>query len=255
MRAMVASLPDDLIARIAARARDAETRTDAPPSTRGRTVTVGNLSVVGLDLNSLLRGQPAAPAGPGALAPVVGAAAIADAERRLGFALPAPLRQLYERVGNGGFGPDGGLLPLQDAVSTFLNLIETPPGQRGQKWPPDLLPFTRDDPGHCCIDIARGSVIFWDEEELADGASDKVWKRSFKPEAPDLAAWFERWLGMPSPEEKMKAMMEQGKQTALKTTLAYWRAKTPQERAAFGLPETGWEQKLFGHLGVDLSKL
>jgi hypothetical protein len=104
--------------------------------------------------------------------------------------------------------------------------------------------------------VTSGKIVFWDEEELADGVSDKVWKRSFKTDAPDLGSWFERrWLGTPSPEQKMKAMMEQGMHSALKQSLDYWRAKTPQERAAFGLPESGWEQHLFGHLGIDLNKL
>ena len=37
--------------------------------------------------------------------------------------------------------------------------------------------------------------------------------------------------------------------------LAYWRAKSVEERAEFGLPEEGWEEELFGHLGIDLTKL
>ena len=252
---MIAALSDDLIARIASRARDPEKRTDAPPSTRGRTVTVGNFSVAGLDFSSLLRGEVAAPAPAASKFVVAEAATIIDGERQLGFALPEPLRQLYGGIADGGFGPGDGILPLRDVVATYLHLIETPPGRRGQKWPPALLPFTRDNPGHVCLDLESGKVIFWDEEELADGASDKVWKRSFKPEAPDLATWFERWLGTMSSEQKTIAIMQTGMRTALKQSLDYWRKKTPQERAAFGLPETGWEQKLFGHLGIDLSEL
>jgi hypothetical protein len=182
-------------------------------------------------------------------------AALADAEKRLGFSLPALLRRLYAEVADGGFGPGPGILKLGDVLRTYGDLTKEPPGPRGQKWPTNLLPITRNDPGHDCVDVNTGAVIFWDEEELADGGSDKVWKRSFKPEAPDLAAWFEKWLGTPSPEDKMKAMMEKAKLDAMRTTLAHWRAKTPAERAAFGLPETGWEEKLFGHLGIDLSKL
>ena len=43
--------------------------------------------------------------------------------------------------------------------------------------------------------------------------------------------------------------------SGLRSTIAYWRAMTPEERATYGLPATGWEQELFGHLGVDLSRL
>ena len=49
--------------------------------------------------------------------------------------------------------------------------------------------------------------------------------------------------------------MAEAMRTNLRPTIAYWRAKTPEERKAFGLPETGWEQAMFGHLGIDLSGL
>jgi hypothetical protein len=58
---MTEPLRDDLIARIRQRAGNPETRTDAPPTARGRTVSVGNLSVVGLDLGALLRGANPTP--------------------------------------------------------------------------------------------------------------------------------------------------------------------------------------------------
>jgi hypothetical protein len=254
---MIEPLREDLIARIRQRATDPETRTDAPPSTRGRTVSVGNLSVAGLDLGALLRGdadpRPSSAAAP--LAPPADDASIADAEKQLGFVLPKPLRQLYDQIANGGFGPGSGIMPLQDVVRTYLDLCATPPGPRKQKWPVQLLPITRNEPGLCCIEVNKGEVIFWDEEELADGVSDKVWKRSFKPDAPDLGSWFERWLDTPSPEQNMKDLMQKGMLDGIRQSLAYWRAKTPEERAAFGLPETGWEEVLFGHLGIDLSKL
>ena len=250
-------LDEDLIARIRARATDPETRTDASPSTRGRSVRAGAISVVGLDLAAVLRGDtdPTSPGEAAALRPAADDTAIADAERTLGFALPHPLRQLYGEIADGGFGPGGGVLPLQETVHTYHDLIRTPPGRRGQKWPAQLLPITREEPGHVCVDASSGEVIFWDEEELASGGSDKVWKRSFKAEAPDLGAWFERWLGMPSPEQRIKDLLQQGMLNSIRQSLAHWRAKTPEERAAFGLPETGWEEALFGHLGIDLSKL
>jgi hypothetical protein len=245
---------DDLIRRIRSRAENLETRTDAPPTTLGRTVQVSGLAATGLDLDKLLRGDPSPrPDAPGPLSPPASEAALADAEKRLGFVLPSLLRRLYAEVADGCFGPGGGILKLGDVVRTYDGL--TPPGPRGQKWPYHLLPITRGEPGHDCVDVGTGAVIFWDEEELASGGSDKIWKRSFKPEATDLAAWLEKWVGTPSPEDKMKAIMEKAKLDSIRQTLAHWRAKTPAERAAFGLPETGWEEKLFGHLGIDLSKL
>jgi hypothetical protein len=69
----------DLIDRIKARANDPKLRTDACKS--------GSNSV------------------PVFLAKPASAAAIAEAERKLGFQLPTFLRTLYKEVANGGFAP------------------------------------------------------------------------------------------------------------------------------------------------------
>ncbi|MEO6217392.1 MAG: SMI1/KNR4 family protein [Sphingomonas sp.] len=250
-------LSDDLFRRLQSRAADPERRTDALPSTRGQTVSVGGFAVRGIDLGALLRGETDPHTQPvdTPLAAPLDDETIAAAEARLGFALPPELRRLYAEVADGGFGPGSGLLPLERAVEIYLDRIANPPGLRGQAWPAQLLPITGTDPGNDCIDTGTGEIIYWDEEELADGPSDKVWRRSFKPEAPDLGAWLERWVGKPSPEEAQRAMMADAMRTNLRPTIAYWRAKTPEERKAFGLPETGWEQAMFGHLGIDLSGL
>jgi SMI1 / KNR4 family (SUKH-1) len=245
-------LSQDLIARIRRRASNPDTRNELPPSVRGKTVQTKWISVAPFNLG----GTPDETKNSSeALASPADDAVVTDAEARLGFQLPEPVRQLYTQIANGGFGPYSGLLPLQDLVTTYRSLREEPPGPRGQEWPEELLPLTSDDSGHCCINRDNGKLIFWDIEELASGGSDKVWKRSFKAEAPDLSAWLEEWLGRPSPEQTTKDLIQQGMNSAIKQSLEYWRAKTPEERAKYGLPETGWEEKLFGHLGIDLNKL
>jgi len=88
--------------------------------------------------------------------------------------------------------------------------------------------------------VNSGEVVFWDEEELADGVSNKVWKRSFKTDAPDLGRWLDCWLETPLPGQRTKDLIQQGALDGLiRQRLAYTRSKTPEERAAFGLPETG----------------
>ena len=245
-------LSQDLLDRIQQRASNADTRNELPPSVRGKTVETKWISVAPINLGGTPRDRDDSA---DALASPADDAVVTDAETKLGFQLPEPLRQLFTRIANGGFGPYSGFLPLQDMVTTYLSLREEPPGPRGQKWPDELLPLTSDDSGHCCINRNSGALVFWDIEELASGGSDKVWKKSFKAEAPDLSAWLEAWLNRPSPEEKTKDLIQQGMTFAIKKSLEYWRSKTPEERAKYGLPETGWEEKLFGHLGIDLTKL
>ncbi len=49
--------------------------------------------------------------------------AVAEAEARLGFALPPFLRRLYLEVGNGGYGPGYGLFPLDTGSSDLDSLV------------------------------------------------------------------------------------------------------------------------------------
>lgn len=55
--------------------------------------------------------------------------------------------------------------------------------------------------------------------------------------------------------EQFKQQMEEHMLEHLRSSIAHWRAMSPEERAAMGLPEEGWEEELFGHLGIDLKKL
>jgi hypothetical protein len=169
--------------------------------------------------------------------------------------LPEDLRQLYTEVANGGFGPGGGLASLKELTGRYRALLVDPPGEGGQGWPKHLLPFNLTEPGLDCYDLESGRVVFWDEESLADGPSDRVWKRSFRTTAETLGAWLEDWLSRPPLSEQMDRQMEEALLQGLRATLAHWRAMTPEERAEYGLPAEGWEQVLFGHLGIDLEKL
>ena len=69
--------------------------------------------------------MPRLPAVTTELYPPVTAIEITYAENRLGFSLPPLLRELYLRVGNGGYGSwvrclrSGGRLPLWAALGVF----------------------------------------------------------------------------------------------------------------------------------------
>ncbi len=71
---------------------------------------------------------------------------VAAAEKRLAFGLPPLLRQVYQGVGNGGFGPGAGLFGLptspndekDSAAGRYFELRRT---QTKPLWPSGLLPL------------------------------------------------------------------------------------------------------------------
>src|SRR5262245_42233990 len=89
--------------------------------------------------------------------PVLSLDEIAAAEDQLGFRLPALLRQLYLEIGNGGFGPGHGLLPLLPSgiikegrfvVNMYIQK------QHSKKWYSSILPFASWGCGILsCIDL------------------------------------------------------------------------------------------------------
>jgi hypothetical protein len=82
--------------------------------------------------------------------------AVADAERELGFALPPFLRELYLRIGNGGFGPRGGIEGLNseglcdlggyNVVSGYQTMQDrNAPNPTPFPWPERILLLTNVD--------------------------------------------------------------------------------------------------------------
>lgn len=78
--------------------------------------------------------------------PLVSPSDLERAEARLGFRLPELLRRLYTEIGNGGFGPVFGLLPLHpladaefDLVGDYHRLVQRFSGAAAG-WPTGLVP-------------------------------------------------------------------------------------------------------------------
>ena len=191
---------------------------------------------------------------------------VAAAEAKLGFPLPADLRQIYTEVADGGVGPGGGIYSLKQLLAKWREMTAEPVGPRGQKWPSHLLPVNGDDWDLTCIDMKTGRLVCFDVEEVDYGG----WKACFKDEAESLEAWLGKWLALPTPAEKaaMRAVRPAPKQLTDEDFRAYeedhpeyaeWQRRaeaftmTPEQRAAIGLPETGWEEKVFE--GLDASKI
>lgn len=275
-----AGLTDTLVARLRARAADPARRTDQRPSVfsdRIQTLDLGQLlgqvrgfgaslrAVVGD--NQAGRVDPATTARVDALAaelqtpaerpPVVPAlpAAVDRAEGELGFPLPADLRRLYLEVGDGGFGPSAGLLSIGAVAARYRSLAAEVP--RTQRWPDRLLPLVDDGSVIVALDASSeaGPVRSWDPDGLGERSGDAAWRRSFEDVAPSLAAWLEGWLGARSPDEIRAEMMRKAMIEQVKASRARYAAMTPEQRAAAGLPEVGWEQQIGGHLGLSEDEL
>jgi hypothetical protein len=192
---------------------------------------------------------------PGPLAPPASAENIDKVEALLGFPLPGDLKQLYREVANGGFGPSGGHASPIEATERYRDLLANPPGERGRKSPKNLLPINLSEPGADCYDRTSGEIIYWDEESLADGPSDLVWKRSFKTEAKSLGEWLENWLAKPSAAEASKSLADEGALVHLRQAIPHLRGKTSEERAALGITGEDWEDAMCRQLGVDPADL
>jgi len=193
-------------------------------------------------------------------------AEVAAAETRLGFALPEGLRQFYLEVANGGVGPEEGLYSVKQLLAKWLEMTGEPVGPRGQKWPAKLLPIHGDRWDLTSIDRANGKLFYFDVEEVDYGG----WKACFREEAESLDAWLGKWLARPSMSEQAARRAERPAPRQLTDEdLKAWeedhpdyaeyrrRAKaftmTPEERAAIGLPEKGWEANVWD--GLDLNKI
>ena len=179
------------------------------------------------------------------------ATAIDAAEARIGARLPVPLRRVYGEVADGGFGPGGGLLPLADAAATYTRLRVDPPGPPGQDWPEGLLPMIAYDPGYDCVDLTSGKVIAWDPEGLSEYSGAAGWRRTFTEIAPSVETWLDTWVGSRSQAEEMQEKIATTMVEEARKARAMVAAMSPEERAAMGLPEVGWEREVWGGIGLD----
>jgi hypothetical protein len=191
---------------------------------------------------------------------------VAATETKLGFSLPDDLRQFYLNVANGAVGPEDGLYSLKELLAKWREMTKEPVGPRRQKWPAKLIPIHGDRWDLTCIDRESGKLIYFDFEEVDYGG----WKACFKEEAESLDAWLGKWIAKPSraetaarraerpapkqlTDEDFKAWQEDHPEYAEYQRRAAAFTASPEERAAMGLPEKGWEEKVWE--GLDLGKI
>lgn len=68
-------------------------------------------------------------------------AGVREAEHALGVAFPPFLVRIYAEIADGGFGPGGGLLPLEALVSETRDLRSGEQLPRGRTWPLAYVPL------------------------------------------------------------------------------------------------------------------
>ncbi|MFJ1811844.1 MULTISPECIES: SMI1/KNR4 family protein [unclassified Streptomyces] len=128
----------------------------------------------------------------------VDADTVVRAEAALGFRLPPLLADLYLRTGDGGFGPEYGLLPLLDSspagepasVPQYLANRASGHEDPDWPWPEGVLPISHWGCAmYACVDChsPQATVLLF---EPNSGDPDHAWF----VDAPSLAGWLQAWL-------------------------------------------------------------
>jgi hypothetical protein len=188
--------------------------------------------------------------------------ALDDAEARMGAAIPPLLRRLYAEVANGGFGPGSGIIGIKggwpdDHGRTIEDLFEMmsegDPDEPTWNWPAGLMPIVDSSPVWTCVETAApgNRVVDFDHEEVDYGG----WDAAFSDVAPSLHDWLAAWVGSrPAHEVQREVMAEQiatsEVETARQARAAIGRMSI-EERRAMGLPDVGWEQVVWGGIGLE----
>ena len=133
----------------------------------------------------------------GGFYPPTSATVIESAEKFLGFSLPPLLREIYQNLANGGFGPGYGLVGLTGGytfedfgelplVEYHLMLCSAPPEEF--RWPPQLL------------NIAYGGCLFFYAVDCSQAKYPVMLLEgnTQEPISPTFTAFMERWAdGLP----------------------------------------------------------
>ncbi len=130
--------------------------------------------------------------------PPVSAAAIAEAEARLGFALPPLLRELYTRVGDGSYGPGRGLARLIEGDWSLVARAERTcvavSADGDLAWPSRLVEVASWGCHYTsCVDCSAPPypVWFYDHDHNCGDATPADY---LYPEADSLEGWLSAWL-------------------------------------------------------------
>jgi hypothetical protein len=122
-------------------------------------------------------------------------------ERAIGFRLPALLRAIYLKVGNGGFGRVYGIVGTGSLKSCYREMLKLEKENAVWRWPQRLLPLANYGCGMwSCVDCEyeRLPMILWDpvnlDEELEGSEARLIWGNAFWDQGKSFKRWWEDWL-------------------------------------------------------------
>jgi hypothetical protein len=148
--------------------------------------------------------------------PLATAGDIAAAEARLGFALPALLRDIYMTISNGGFGPGYGLLGIQGGACNSIgqrkvnaiDLYEDFRAPQGSpRWPERLLPICHWGCAiYSCLDCSLPDAPVMAFEP--NGEDDGPWRCDCRLHVASFAEWLAMWLRDEDLWESMQSIGE-----------------------------------------------
>ncbi len=150
--------------------------------------------------------------------PCVSEDGLKKVENSLEFTLPPLVRALYLSVGNGGFGPQYGIVGTKGGArldgetleSCYRNRLRLHYESPAWRWPEKLLPLVNYGCGMwACVDChyARLPIFIWDPNNLSSGLkttdAQLNWRYSFWDQSMTLKQLLSRWLGgVPESEPK-----------------------------------------------------
>lgn len=120
------------------------------------------------------------------------------AEAELGFPLPDLLARLYCEVGDGHYGPGGGLMPIADgADETVIGEYNALMGRRSDSgfiWPYGVIPLLAWGSGmYAALDcVTDGNPVRLFEPNGLTEADD--WSAAWYTDSKDLDSWLESWM-------------------------------------------------------------
>jgi hypothetical protein len=141
--------------------------------------------------------------------PAVVGRALQVTERALGFKLPEFPRAIYLSVGNGGFGPEYGIVGTKGGAkldgstleTCYQDMVKLEKQNSVWRWPRRLLPLANYGCGMwSCVDCdyLKLPMILWDPNNLdaeLDVADARLnWGNSFWHQGRSLRTWLEGWL-------------------------------------------------------------